>query len=345
MDRKIALVIGIDEYDAVSHLEGAVSDARKIAALLEDNGVSPKTNFIVKRIGYDGHPPGTFDEIDTALDWLLSNKASVAVLYFAGHGAQDEKYGITSLVTKDGTRRAPGIPFNSLMKRIYDAKDKILSTVIILDCCHSGEIGVDGASHGSKDISTLPDGVTILTASKSAQVAMEDKGQGVFTTALISGLEGAAADIRGQITPASLYAHTDQLMAPFTQRPIYKANVQTFVSLRSVEPKVPDNILCEFLSWFPNPADTYPLGPECEPNRDDYTEEHKDVEPIEGKKLIYRQLQTCNRAGLVVPVGQNAHKGTPIEHMWEAAMEEQGCQLTELGKHYRKLVEVRIIRG
>ena len=36
-----------------------------------------------------------------------------------------------------------------------------------------------------------------------------------------------------------MYLHIDQTLGPWEQRPIYKANVQMFVTLRSVAPKIP----------------------------------------------------------------------------------------------------------
>ena len=62
--------------------------------------------------------------------------------------------------------------------------------------------------------------------------------EGLFTSILIDGLEGSASDILGNITPASLYALIDQTLGPLDQRPIYKANVMRFITLRHVAPKV-----------------------------------------------------------------------------------------------------------
>lgn len=46
---------------------------------------------------------------------------------------------------------------------------------------------------------------------------------------------------------------------------------------------------------------------------------------------IFKELQMCNRHGLIAPVD--------AEHMYYAAINSTGCKLTALGAHYRKLAE------
>jgi uncharacterized caspase-like protein len=110
--------------------------------------------------------------------------------------------------------------------------------VIILDSCHSGFAGEISAIN-NEQIAAIGNGVTILTACHREQKAKEFNGQGLFTGILLDALRGSSADICGRITPASVYSHVDQTLGPWEQRPIYKANVQTFVTLRRVSPKVP----------------------------------------------------------------------------------------------------------
>ncbi len=88
--------------------------------------------------------------------------------------------------------------------------------------------------------------------------AAESNGRGLFTDMLLDGLTGSSADICGRITPASLYSHVDKPL-PLEQRPIYKANVQTFVTLRQVAPKVPLETLRRLPKYFPDPTDIFSL--------------------------------------------------------------------------------------
>ena len=51
-------------------------------------------------------------------------------------------------------------------------------------------------------------------------------------------MDTAAANLVGDITPGSVYAHIDQSLGPWAQRPVFKTNVKTFVSLRQTGPPI-----------------------------------------------------------------------------------------------------------
>jgi hypothetical protein len=78
--------------------------------------------------------------------------------------------------------------------------------------------------------------MTILTASSADQYASEENGRGVFTELLVDAMNGAAANLVGDVTPGSVYAHIDQSLGPWEQRPVFKTNVKSFVSLRHAAP-------------------------------------------------------------------------------------------------------------
>ncbi|MEI9999064.1 MAG: hypothetical protein WDO13_07790 [Verrucomicrobiota bacterium] len=84
----------------------------------------------------------------------------------------------------------------------------------------------------------LSEGLTILTASTAQQYASEQNGSGVFTTLFVDALNGSAGNLVGDVTPGSVYAHIDQSLGPWKQRPVFKTNVKTFVSLRKVKPPI-----------------------------------------------------------------------------------------------------------
>ena len=68
----------------------------------------------------------------------------------------------------------------------------------------------------------LKEGTTILTASTADQYATEKNGAGVFTTLLVDALNGAACNLVGDVTPGSVYAHIDQSLGPWDQRPVFR---------------------------------------------------------------------------------------------------------------------------
>jgi hypothetical protein len=151
----------------------------------------------------------------------------------------------------------------------------------------------------------------------------------------MDGLKGAASDVIGRVTPASLYAHVDQTLGAWKQRPIYKANVQNFITLRQVEPKVPLEVLRRLPKYFLRSNDVYQLDPSYEPNRGEEAERLKGVAVNDDNARIFRELQDCNRVGIVTPVDQ--------PHMWHAAVFSGGCKLTATGAHYRRLAELKRI--
>jgi hypothetical protein len=322
---KRALVVGIDHYPT-KPLSGCVHDARSIASLLEKNG-DGAPNFSVRLLASD--------EIDVSsaklaegLEDLFNGEADLVVLFFAGHGCLNTDMNSGYLVSQDGKRGSLGISLSDIMGYANNARPRIKSTVIILDSCHSGFTG-ELPGLGKDSPSPIGDGVTILTACHREGSAAESDGQGLFTSLLIDGLSGSSADICGRITPASLYSHIDQTLGPWEQRPIYKANVQTFVVLRTVEPKVPLAVLRRIPEYFPDPAYNFPLDPSYEPDRQNVPESirHLPIDPEHTR--IFKELQTCNRHGLITPVD--------AEHMYYAAINSTGCKLTALGAHYRSL--------
>ena len=127
---------------------------------------------------------------------------------------------------------------------------KAKNKVIILDSCHGG---IAGTSALSQNIAEISDGVTILTASTADQYAMETPGggSGVFTSLFVDALSGAAANLVGAITPGSVYAHIDQSLGPWAQRPVFKTNVKTFISLREATAPIELAELQQLTDIFP----------------------------------------------------------------------------------------------
>jgi hypothetical protein len=322
-----ALVVGIDKYPN-SPLSGCENDAASIATVLERNG-DGSPNFSVKLLSTDGSTVSS-QVLSDALEDLFDGEAETALFYFAGHGIINPSTNAGHLVSQDGQRGSWGIALSELLELANKAHPKIKSTVIILDSCGSGYAGeVSGLS--AQNLSVIGNGVTILTACHRNGTAAEENGRGLFTSMLLDGLSGSSADICGRITPASVYSHIDQTLGPWEQRPVYKANVQSFVTLRNVAPKIHLDVLRRLPTYFPNPTHEFKLDPSFEPDRKNIPEELRGIPVNEENVRTFKELQLCNRHGLIVPVG--------AEHMFYAAIQSTGCRLTALGAHYRNLAE------
>lgn len=196
------------------------------------------------------------------------------------------------------------------------AQDKI----IILDCCHSGAAGTPTINENQ--MAQLKEGLSVLTASRDSESALEVNGRGVFTSLVVDGLQGGAADLRGHVTPGSIYAYVDQALGAWDQRPIFKTNVTRFTSLRTIAPRVPLETLRKLTEYFPAPTDEFRLDPTYEDTEKSAIPEHC---------AIFKDLQKFTSVGLVVPVGE--------EHMYYAAINSKSCRLTASGYQYWRLVK------
>jgi hypothetical protein len=327
-----ALVIGIDHYDYFGALSGCVRDAHAIANTLERHA-DGTVNFVTpKLLTRDSVAQAiTRKVLRESVTELFDRDSEIALLYFAGHGHLDATGGF--ICGGECTTGDEGLSLHEVMA-IADrsaAKNK----VIILDCCHSGSAG---ARAGQSAVSEVKEGMTILTASTATQYALETAGggAGVFTSLLLDALEGAACNLLGDVTPGGIYAHIDQSLGPWAQRPVFKTNVRSFVSLRRAAPPIPIEHLRTLAKHFPTPDFDFRLDPAFEPERSkEQLEDPEFPRPDPAKNATFAVLQAFVRVNLVRPYD--------APHMWHAAMESKSCRLTVLGQHYRDLVEKKLI--
>src|SRR6267154_1508203 len=159
-------------------------------------------------------------------------------------------------------RRAPNahyemraLPLSDIMTFAHASPAR--NKIIILDSCHSGALG---ESHLNNQVSEVGEGMAVLTASTKNQYAAENNGGGLFTGLLVDALSGAAANGIGEITPGSVYAHIDQSLGSWSQRPVFKSNVKSFVSLRNIPPPLPVADLQRITEFFPKAGHEYQLA-------------------------------------------------------------------------------------
>jgi hypothetical protein len=316
-----ALVVGINYYKHGSGLYGCVDDAHAVKSVLERNS-DGTVNFGVKLLTGTG-PTDTVErsQLREQIQALFAGDSETALFYFAGHGHIEATGGY--LLASDSKSGDDGIALNDVLT--FANRSRAQNKVIILDSCHSG---IAGANPSTPSTAELTDGLTILTASTAEQYATEENGAGVFTTLLIDALNGAASNLVGDITPGSVYAHIDQSLGPWDQRPVFKTNVKRFISLRKVQPSIGLAELQRIAELFPTPGFEFRLDPSFEPERPAADAGIPAPDPV--NTATFAILQKFNRVNLVVPVD--------APHMWHAAIGSKACKLTVLGEHYRRLV-------
>ncbi len=319
-----ALVVGINNY-STAPLNGCINDAYALGSIIETNGdgspnfdVRLETNLTTK------------SELKSKIVDLFEGDADTALFYFSGHGFLNDIGGY--IVTPDFKKYDEGVSMDEILTIIN--KSKVKDKIIILDCCHSGTMGTPDITGGN--VTHIAEGVSILTASKKEESAMEVNGHGVFTNLLLDALQGGAADLRGNITPGSIYAYIDQALGAWEQRPVFKTNITRFTSLRIVNPQVPIDVIRKITEYFPEPSHKFSLDPSFEDTNSNEVV-HNIVEPYANPENVakFKHLQKYQSVGLVIPVD--------ADYMYFAAMNSKSCRLTALGYHYWRLVKDRRI--
>ena len=318
-----ALIVGVNYYEHTSGLYGCVDDAHSVKAILERHG-NGSINFGSPKLFTGTGPTDAVGrgELKDAIEELFKGDSEIALFFFAGHGHIESAGGY--ILASDAKRGDDGVSLADVLTLANKSAAK--NKIIILDSCHSG---IAGTHPQASDQAILSDGMTILTASTADQYATEKNGSGVFTTLLVDALSGAACNLVGDISPGSVYAHIDQSLGPWDQRPVFKTNVKNFVSLRKVQPQLGLSELQRITEFFPTPGHEYALDPSYEPEDDGRKADMPRADPNNTRKFAI--LQKYRSVILLVPVD--------APHLWHAAMQSKSCKLTVLGEHYRRLVE------
>ena len=315
-----ALVVGIDYYAEHNNLFGCVNDARAVVDVLARHG-NEDVNFDCKLLLATG-PTCVVERrgLKDHVEHLFKSEVEIALFYFAGHGHVEATGGY--LVASDSRSGDEGLSLAEVI--VLANRSPASNKIVILDSCHSG---IAGASTPRDPVAALSEGLTILTASTTDQYATEENGQGIFTGLFVDALTGGAANLTGDITPGSVYAHVDQSLGAWDQRPVFKTNVKQFVSLRKVPPPIDIADLKHIATLFPYAGFELHLDPTYEPELKGRDADAP--EPVREHTKTFAILQKYNRLNLLVPVG--------APHMWHAAMQNKSCRLTALGEHYRRL--------
>lgn len=315
---KKALIIGLDNYPN-ARLKGCINDAKNILSELRRNS-DDSPNFECKLIT-DENMGVSKGMLRNEIESLFEGQCDTALLYFSGHGLVKSTGGY--IVTPDWSNGDEGISMDSILTLAN--KSNATNKVIILDCCHSGAFGSPELNQGN--VAQIAEGVTILTASRKTESAIEYNGEGIFTSLLIEGLRGAATDLMGNVTLANLYSYIDSALGAWSQRPIFKTNTSRFAPIKKVKAPIDVKLLRKICYYFKNYDDEYQLNPSYEFTFYKPTSSEYNAENI--KK--FKELQKLQSVGLVVPCN--------CEFMYFAAIESKSCKLTSLGHRYWRLAK------
>lgn len=314
---KRALIIGINHYSKLKNLNGCINDAKSIESLISRNSDGSK-NFDSKLVTSDSGEI-TVKDLRKHITELFAKPADMAFFYFAGHGTATHLGGYLC-TSETGETYNEGFPLQELLNATHTSNIK--EVIIILDCCQSGSLG---------QIPTLPanavtirEGISILTASRSDENAMEENGSGVFTSLVCDALAGGASDLLGIVTPSGVYAHVEQSFGAWDQRPLFKSYVSRSTPLRKAPIKIDVSLLLKLTELFPSLNDLHIL---------DKTYEYTEKSALSENVTKFKTLKKLQTVGLILV------NRTPEPDLYWACLENKSCQLSPLGKFYWHLVK------
>lgn len=255
-DKRWAIVIGVDEYDDsnINRLTGAVNDAKALAEALKQHAGFKEERVVLLASGEPRERRPARNAILRRLSNLKGALPADALLLvaFAGHGI--ERGGQSFLLPADAEYSDNPALLEQTSLNVQTLKQFIRETgakqvFVVLDACRNDPAGgralndnrlTEGFSH-SFDFNTRNrevEAFVTLYATSVGQRSFEysEKKQGFFTWALIEGLKGKAANVRGEVTLGGLLAHLESVVPdlvqielgerqrPFAQVEGYRAN-------------------------------------------------------------------------------------------------------------------------
>ncbi|MEM6423637.1 MAG: caspase family protein [Cyanobacteria bacterium P01_D01_bin.128] len=234
-----ALVVGINKYQGLPSLKAPANDAGAIADLLQTHG-----EFRVQRVPeiIQAHRPVvgqrtavTARTLENALVQLFKpsgrNIPQTALFYFSGHGFQ-RNAGIREgyLATSDTNPEQGNFGLSLFWLRRLLQESPIRQRIVILDCCHSGEIlnfleADPGACSGTDRL--------FMAASREFEAAYEslESPFSVFTQAVLKGLDPHGD--RGVVGSHGLISQVSQRLKGELQQPLFESSGSDIILTRA----------------------------------------------------------------------------------------------------------------
>jgi hypothetical protein len=322
-----AFIVGINDYGGPDHdLRGCVPDATAMAAVLAEHKDTEKNFDCLTWLDLtDQGEPITRGALRGQLQKLFDFDGDV-LFYFSGHGFLAKNGGY--LCTSDATKNDWGIPMQEVIDLAIDSRAKQI--VLILDCCHAGDIANPSAMQGKGNpLAIIRENMTVIAASRDREASVEVGGHGLFTSALLDALDGGAADHRGMVYAPALFEYARRRFAGWDQCPVYKTNATDVFMVRECEPLIERHQLKQMIVHFPTLDFRFQLDPEFEPE-----DEHGNVkEPVnQAKRDIAHLFKTYRDVGFLKP-------SVPASQLYWAARRSETVELTARGKEYWWLIK------
>jgi WD40 repeat protein len=234
-----ALIVGINTYQYLPSLQAPAKDAEAIAQRLHSYGefrVHRLPEIIQSGKSQVGEKtPVTLQELETALINLFKPKGNnpphTALFYFSGHGIQRDagiREGYLAVSDANPAKGFCGLSLFWLRRLLQESP--VRQRIVILDCCHSGELlnfleADPGAQAGTDRL--------FMAASKEYETAYEslESPYSVFTQALITGLDPNRVEA-GVVTNHSLTDWVNHSLKGEIQQPLFESSGSEIILTR-----------------------------------------------------------------------------------------------------------------
>ncbi len=318
-----ALLVGIDRYDGLPPLTTCAADARAMFDVLAEHA-DGRTNYeCLLYCGEGDRPPVTRALLRRLLTDLFTDAPDELLFYFSGHGALAETGGY--LCTTDGVRDDLGVPMDEVLHLAMRSAAR--SVVMLLDCCHAGNLANAGQfprSVAASPLALLREELTVVAAARGTEQAWGANGHGLFTAAMLDALRGGAKDMFGAVTAPALYSYVERRFSAWDQRPVYKAHATRATVLRECAPVVDRARVRRLPEFFPAADAAVAL----EPAYEDRDQDGRPRAAVNADKVAIGNLFRVYRdAGLLRPT-------TAGEQLFWTAQLGHTVELTERGRDY-----------
>ena len=197
-------------------MPGVAQDVAEIARLLSSGDGAKHGSTVVLQDEFATRER-VLDELDNVLDAAADDDVFI---HMAGHGAVvGGAYYFVPHLGGDGVTADRAVPMSAVRQRFEACAAR--RVILFLDCCYSGGILARGGDTPAPAIADARaaleraiqfeggTGKMIYAACTETQSAYEDPvlRHGYFTHAIVTGLRGEAANLKGKVTVNSLFDH------------------------------------------------------------------------------------------------------------------------------------------